>query len=457
MTSQPTFTAPPGWPPAPEGFQPAVGWSPDPSWPAAPEGWQFWVDADGQPAAAPEGMWSGPAGHAPTMPIPTAPTTAMPTAAPPPPPSGQPWPPPAATGQPLPPVPPIPQAGSPWGPSGATAGSTPPPAGMPSDPFATPAPSAPPAPGSPSGATYPGATASGANAPGTAYPGGPSYPGASYPGGNLPGTAYPGGPTYPGPGTPAGPPRKSKAPQIVGIVAGALVLLLVGGFFAVRGLVSSVVSDAKPSATAPVAAPTTKAVSTPSPSKTSTPTSTDSTAPTSRPVPTDSLILAGPTLTKAQYRAMIKSGKLGNYAGVFTDTVDVTYQPDDVKGIRECDALSQARRGYVISSAMQTVDENPAYSLLYDTPLSNLRDRTDEENCFAKARALGLSGYDELDIEVLDGVETRGWYDDADTEWLEAKYGNVDMSAPLPANATAADRKAFASAVKAQVDAAAKS
>ena len=134
---------------------------------------------------------------------------------------------------------------------------------MPSDPFATPAPSAPPAPGSPSGATYPGATASGANAPGTAYPGGPSYPGASYPGGNLPGTAYPGGPTYPGPGTPAGPPRKSKAPQIVGIVAGALVLLLVGGFFAVRGLVSSVVSDAKPSATAPVAAPTTKAVSTP--------------------------------------------------------------------------------------------------------------------------------------------------------------------------------------------------
>lgn len=243
-----------------------------------------------------------------------------------------------------------------------------------------------------------------------------------------------------------------RTPLVVGIIAGGLVLLLVAGFFVVRNLVSTVVADTKPTTTA--GRPTTTSSAPSSTPSSASPTTTGAES-TPRPAPTDSLILTGPTLTKAQYRAMIKSGKLGNYPGVFTDTVDVSYQPDEVKGIRECDALAKARKGYVIASAMQAVEDNPAYSLLYDSPAANLKDRTDEENCFAKARALGLSGYDELDIEVLDGVETRGWYDDTDAEWLEAKYGNVDMSAPLPANATSDDRKAFAAAVKAQVDKAA--
>jgi len=39
------FNAPPGWPQAPAGWQPAPGWQPDPSWPAAPAGWEFWLPA----------------------------------------------------------------------------------------------------------------------------------------------------------------------------------------------------------------------------------------------------------------------------------------------------------------------------------------------------------------------------------------------------------------------------
>lgn len=37
------FAVPPGWPPAPEGWEPSPGWVPDPTWPAAPSDWQFWV------------------------------------------------------------------------------------------------------------------------------------------------------------------------------------------------------------------------------------------------------------------------------------------------------------------------------------------------------------------------------------------------------------------------------
>jgi hypothetical protein len=43
------FTAAPGWPPTPPGWQPPVGWVPPPDWPPAPHGWQFWQD-DGAPA-----------------------------------------------------------------------------------------------------------------------------------------------------------------------------------------------------------------------------------------------------------------------------------------------------------------------------------------------------------------------------------------------------------------------
>lgn len=38
------FNPPPGWPPAPSGWQPPPGWRPDPSWPAPPPGWQLWVE-----------------------------------------------------------------------------------------------------------------------------------------------------------------------------------------------------------------------------------------------------------------------------------------------------------------------------------------------------------------------------------------------------------------------------
>ncbi|WP_198167541.1 hypothetical protein [Microbispora sp. ATCC PTA-5024] len=37
------FVVPPGWPPAPEGWEPPPGWQPDPSWPQAPHNWSFWV------------------------------------------------------------------------------------------------------------------------------------------------------------------------------------------------------------------------------------------------------------------------------------------------------------------------------------------------------------------------------------------------------------------------------
>ena len=39
------FNAPPGWPQAPSGWQPAPGWQPDPDWPPAPAGWEFWLPA----------------------------------------------------------------------------------------------------------------------------------------------------------------------------------------------------------------------------------------------------------------------------------------------------------------------------------------------------------------------------------------------------------------------------
>ena len=48
------YNPPPGWPAAPEGWQPPPGWAPDPSWPPAPEGWQLWV-ADDAPAFGHEG------------------------------------------------------------------------------------------------------------------------------------------------------------------------------------------------------------------------------------------------------------------------------------------------------------------------------------------------------------------------------------------------------------------
>lgn len=36
------FAVPPGWPPAPAGWEPPPDWRPDPTWPPAPSGWQFW-------------------------------------------------------------------------------------------------------------------------------------------------------------------------------------------------------------------------------------------------------------------------------------------------------------------------------------------------------------------------------------------------------------------------------
>jgi len=274
------------------------------------------------------------------------------------------------------------------------------------------------------------------SAPGT-YPGGPAYQG---------GTAYPGG------GHPTDTPRKSKTPLILGIV-GVVLALLVGGFIVVRGLVADVVAGAKPTASsAPVP---TKSITAPSPRPTQT--SAAATAPTAGPAPSNSLILTGPTLTKAQFRKIVQAGKLGTLSGTFTDSVNVSYQPSEIKGIPECDALAKARKGYITSTAMQTVDLDPAYALLFDSPASNLKDRTDEDGCFAKARAKGLTGYDELDVEVIEGVETRSWIDDDDNDWIEVKYGNVDVVAPLSLSATDAERLAFATAVKAQVDAAAQS
>ncbi|BEL05678.1 hypothetical protein Q0Z83_038690 [Actinoplanes sichuanensis] len=38
------FNPAPGWPPAPEGWLPPVGWQPDPAWPPAPQGWDIVVE-----------------------------------------------------------------------------------------------------------------------------------------------------------------------------------------------------------------------------------------------------------------------------------------------------------------------------------------------------------------------------------------------------------------------------
>jgi len=40
------FSAPPGWPVPPMGWEPPEGWTPDPTWPPAPAGWSFWVPVD---------------------------------------------------------------------------------------------------------------------------------------------------------------------------------------------------------------------------------------------------------------------------------------------------------------------------------------------------------------------------------------------------------------------------
>ena len=40
-----TWRPAPGWPEAPQGWQPPAGWQPPPDWPAAPPDWQFWVPA----------------------------------------------------------------------------------------------------------------------------------------------------------------------------------------------------------------------------------------------------------------------------------------------------------------------------------------------------------------------------------------------------------------------------
>lgn len=37
------FATPPGWPAAPEGWEPPPGWTPPGDWPAPPTGWAFWV------------------------------------------------------------------------------------------------------------------------------------------------------------------------------------------------------------------------------------------------------------------------------------------------------------------------------------------------------------------------------------------------------------------------------
>ena len=37
-----TFRTPPGWPPAPSGWEPEPEWRPHPDWPPAPTDWEFW-------------------------------------------------------------------------------------------------------------------------------------------------------------------------------------------------------------------------------------------------------------------------------------------------------------------------------------------------------------------------------------------------------------------------------
>ena len=42
------FAIPPGWPPAPAGWEPTpeMNFAPRPDWPPPPDGWQFWVMVD---------------------------------------------------------------------------------------------------------------------------------------------------------------------------------------------------------------------------------------------------------------------------------------------------------------------------------------------------------------------------------------------------------------------------
>lgn len=51
------FTAPPTWPPMPEGWFPDPGWTPEPDWPAAPRGWSFWRNDYGVPVPGPAGFY----------------------------------------------------------------------------------------------------------------------------------------------------------------------------------------------------------------------------------------------------------------------------------------------------------------------------------------------------------------------------------------------------------------
>ena len=48
------FNPAPGWPPAPVGWVPSLGWTHPPDWPTTPPGWQFWVDdITGEPVSDP--------------------------------------------------------------------------------------------------------------------------------------------------------------------------------------------------------------------------------------------------------------------------------------------------------------------------------------------------------------------------------------------------------------------
>ncbi|MEV4415177.1 hypothetical protein [Catellatospora sp. NPDC049609] len=175
----------------------------------------------------------------PTPPVPAAPATPPPAAAEPTP--AQPTPVPPTPAQPVPPTPvpptsappaPVPPAQTPV--SGAPA----PVSGTPAPGFTTPTAAYPtsgqpayPAPGQPAYPTsgQPAYPTSGQPAYPTsgqpAYPGQPAYAAPGQPG-------YPGAP-YPGmPGVPAAPAKKSKAPLVIGIVLGVLLLLCGGGITA---------------------------------------------------------------------------------------------------------------------------------------------------------------------------------------------------------------------------------
>jgi hypothetical protein len=56
------FNPPPGWPPAPMGWLPPLGWEPPPEWPAVPDGWDFYLEL---PPRAEGASWSGPRATAP--------------------------------------------------------------------------------------------------------------------------------------------------------------------------------------------------------------------------------------------------------------------------------------------------------------------------------------------------------------------------------------------------------